>query len=401
MRGIPFEVALIAIAFFVILEFLIVRASLKYKPSGKRITKTLVVYAFFSLITYTPFILYLIPDFIKSLNSFTPIIYLNTILFSVIITKLVLVLIILVSFLFSLFKRAILASRLWYAGLFLSSIIFIYFISAITFGKYHTNYNNVTISFTDLPKEFDGLKIVHFTDFHAGSFLNDVNWLHKISKNVNSQHPDLILFTGDFVNNFSKELPLYKSFFDRLDSRYGKFSILGNHDYGDYSTWVTNAAKKEDHQTLISLQDSIGFKLLLNESKQLTINGKQLGIIGVENWGNPPFPRYGDLNKALENSINNHFNILLTHDPNHWKAEVVKNTSIPLALSGHTHGMQWGINIGGYTFSLSALLFPEWGGLYQSENQYLYVNVGLGEVGFPGRLDMRPEITLITIKQKS
>lgn len=401
MRALPLKMAVIAIFFFLLLELIVLTGVFKNVSDFKNIKRRMYLYSALSILSYTPFFLYLIPDFIPSLKSFTPIIYLNTLLFSIITSKLILAIFTLVSLIFRLFKRIQVAIRIWNSALFISIIILIYFITGITIAKQDVNYKNVLIESESIPTELNGLKVIHFTDFHAGTFFNKQEWLKSIQENVNKENADFILFTGDFVNNFSNELEEYKPFFSKLKSKYGKFSILGNHDYGDYSKWDADHLKQQDHDRLIAFQDSIGFELLLNESRKIEIKGMNVGILGVENWGNPPFPRYGDLNKAINNTNSNDLNILLTHDPNHWKAEVVNKSNVFLSLSGHTHGMQWGINLGGYIFSFSALLFPNWGGLYKEKDQYLYVNVGLGEVGFPGRLDMRPEISIITIKRKN
>jgi predicted MPP superfamily phosphohydrolase len=199
------------------------------------------------------------------------------------------------------------------------------------------------------------------------------------------------------VNNFSEEIKPFKQCLQQLSARYGKFAIQGNHDYGDYSNWPDSTSKKVNlHQIQASLTDA-GFNLLLNQSDKINVKDTSFYLIGVQNWGHPPFPQYANLEVAMKGIPDHSFKILMSHDPEHWNSIVVPQTDIPLTLSGHTHGGQFGIKIAGIEFSPVYFIQKHWGGIYQSHNQTLYVNRGLGTVGFPGRIEMRPEITVLTL----
>ncbi|WAC03964.1 metallophosphoesterase [Lacinutrix neustonica] len=207
-----------------------------------------------------------------------------------------------------------------------------------------------------------------------------------------------MFFTGDLVNNYAWELKGWKKTFNGLFAEKGKYAVLGNHDYGDYSEWNTVEEKKANFETIKAFYKAIGFKLLLNEAEIIEKSGEYLALIGVENWGSPPFKQYGDLKKAMAEVSRIPFKILLSHDPSHWKEEVINTTNISLTLSGHTHGMQAGFEYKKLQWSPIKYKYKEWAGLYKENNQYLYVNRGLGWLGFPGRLGMRPEITCIELK---
>jgi predicted MPP superfamily phosphohydrolase len=264
-------------------------------------------------------------------------------------------------------------------------------------GRYMLYVEKQNLYFDDLPIQFDGFKIVQISDIHLGSFGKNTKVLKETILKINEIHPDLLLFTGDIVNNFSEEMIGFEFCLKELQAKYGKFGILGNHDYGDYYNWPDSTSKE---QNLNGIRDGLtqdGFKLLLNQWEKISLKDTSIYILGVENWGHPPFPQYAKLNSAMEGVPENSFKILMSHDPAHWDAKVIQETNIPLTLSGHTHGGQFGIKIAGIEFSPIYLTQKRWGGLYQSGNQQLYVNRGLGTVGFPGRIDMRPEITLLTL----
>lgn len=267
----------------------------------------------------------------------------------------------------------------------------------IWFGRQTIRTEHQNLYFRDLPPELDGLKIVQLSDIHLGSYGKNHRTIKKTVEAIEQIQPDIILFTGDIVNNFAEEIDGFEPFFKQLQAKYGKFGIVGNHDYGDYSTWPDSISK---HQNLIGIHKGLtdsGFRLLLNQWEKVEIKDTSVCIIGVENWGHAPFPQYARLDLAMNNIPENSFKILMTHDPAHWEAKVVPETNIPLTLSGHTHGAQFGIKIAGIEFSPIRFIQKNWGGLYQSENQFLYVNRGLGTVGFPGRIEMRPEITVLTL----
>ncbi|MDO6802818.1 metallophosphoesterase [Wenyingzhuangia sp. 1_MG-2023] len=286
-------------------------------------------------------------------------------------------------------------------GLGLASIPFLGMLYGITKGKYNYKVKNVSLAFKNLPKAFHGLKIVHISDIHSGSFDDFDEVKHGVDL-IKQQQADLILFTGDLVNNEAKEIVPYKELFGSLEAPFGKFSTLGNHDYGTHKRWSSKEEKRENLLELFVHQKEMGFELLNNQTFTLRKDNQEIDIVGVENWGKPPFPQKGDLDKALEGTLSENFKILLSHDPTHWDEKVVPHSqSIDLTLSGHTHGMQFGVEIPGFKWSPSKYIYKRWAGLYQNKEQYLYVNRGFGFLGFPGRVGIWPEITVITLEQKS
>ncbi len=279
---------------------------------------------------------------------------------------------------------------------------------ALLYGMYKGKYNfkvlKYTMEYEDLPEAFDGYQITQLSDIHSGSF--DVNKKEKIEYAVdlvNQQKSDLLLFTGDMVNNKSEEMLPWKDLFGKLEAKDGKFSVLGNHDYGDYIDWNTNEAKAQNLQDLIDLQQEIGFDLLLNESRYLQKGNDRIALIGVENWGKGGFKKAGDLNKAKSQIEPKDFKILMSHDPSHWEAEVIPDDyHYHLTLSGHTHGMQFGIEIPGwFKWSPVKWRYEQWAGIYEESGQFINVNRGFGFIGYPGRFGIWPEITVITLKRKS
>ena len=276
--------------------------------------------------------------------------------------------------------------------------------SSILYGIYRGKYNykvlNYTLYFEDLPKAFDGYKITQISDIHSGSFDN----MDKVKYGVdliNEQESDVILFTGDIVNNQTKELVPYVEVFNKLKAKDGLYSILGNHDYGDYIGWESQEAKAENLEYLKKLQKDIGFDLLLNESRYLEKDGERIALIGVENWGAGGFKKAGDLKKASYNVDKNDFKLLMSHDPSHWEQEVIKDDyHYHLTLSGHTHGMQFGIEIPGwFKWSPVKWRYKHWAGIYEEKGQYINVNRGFGYLAFPGRVGIWPEITVIELKK--
>jgi predicted MPP superfamily phosphohydrolase len=284
-------------------------------------------------------------------------------------------------------------------GLLVAAIPFTSILYGMARGRFDFRIEPVNLQFTNLPEAFDGFKIVQISDMHIGSFYGHEQKVKYGIELINEQKPDIILFTGDLVNNFAEELDGWAPILSNLKAKYGKYSILGNHDYGDYFDWNNKAEKEQNLDTLKQIQQDIGFRLLLNESAEIELNGSKIDLIGVENWGLPPFPQYGNLKDAMNGSSKNPFKILMSHDPSHWDAEVIRKTDIDLTLSGHTHGMQFGINLGKLKWSPVKYKYPRWAGLYQEKDQYLYVNRGFGYIGFPGRVGMPPEITVIQLKK--
>ncbi len=267
-------------------------------------------------------------------------------------------------------------------------------------GRYNYQVIKKTLTFKDLPKAFDGLTLTQISDVHSGSFDNAAKINYAVDL-INAQKSDLILFTGDMVNNQATEMEPWVKTFSRLKAPLGKYSILGNHDYGDYIEWPSAQAKEKNLETLFSIHEKIGFRLMRNESLSLEKNGEKINLVGVENWGSGGFVKYGDLDKATEAVGEKDFNILLSHDPSHFE-EVVKKfkKKMHLTLSGHTHGMQFGIEIPGILkWSPVQYRYKKWAGLYEELGRYLYVNRGFGFLAFPGRVGIWPEITVLTLKR--
>lgn len=282
-------------------------------------------------------------------------------------------------------------------GLVIAAIPFTSILYGMAKGRFNFRIVHEKLNFPNLPEDFNGFKVVQISDIHIGSFLGHEEQVKSAIDLVNDQNPDIILFTGDLVNNFTEELNGWIPILSKLKAKYGKFSILGNHDYGDYFDWKNKAEKAKNLNDLKQAHTDIGFNLLLNENVKLDINGSKIALIGVENWGLPPFPQYGNLANAMKGSEELPVKILMSHDPSHWDAEVIGKTNIDLTLSGHTHGMQFGIEIGNVKWSPVKYKYPRWAGLYKVNSQYLYVNRGFGYIGFPGRIGMPPEITVLEL----
>ncbi len=282
-----------------------------------------------------------------------------------------------------------------------AAIPFASFLYGIYKGKYNFKVLQYTLEFTDLPEAFNDYQITQISDIHAGSFDNPKKVEYAIDL-INKQQSNLLLFTGDMVNNKAEELIPYIKMFKKLEAKDGMFSILGNHDYGDYITWESKEAKSKNLEELIRLQKEIGFDVLLNQNRFIEKNGARIAIIGVENWGTGGFKQAGDLKKATQNIAQEDFKILMTHDPSHWDAQVVNDElQYHLTLSGHTHGMQFGIEIPGwFKWSPVKWRYKQWAGIYEKLGQYLNVNRGFGYLAFPGRVGIWPEITVITLKKK-
>ena len=286
-------------------------------------------------------------------------------------------------------------------GIVAAGLPFLSIAYGIKWGRFNYTIRNQKLFFENLPKAFNGFKILQISDFHLGSFIGSEDKIEDAVNIINEQNADIILFTGDFVNNVSKEIDPFINSLKNLKARFGVYSVLGNHDYGDYVRWNSEEEKNENLKRLISLQKEIGFDLLLNESRKIRINNDEINILGVENWGLKPFPQIGDLNKALADVEENSFKVLMSHDPTHWDEQVLGKTNIDLTLSGHTHGAQFGIEIPGWRWSPVNLRYKRWGGLYKEANQHLYVNTGIGFIGFPGRVGMPPEITVLELNNNS
>lgn len=285
-------------------------------------------------------------------------------------------------------------------GLFSGFLPFFVILNGIFRAVYRFKVHHHSLSFLNLPASFNGLRIVQLSDLHLGSFNYGYDKLDGAIKKINQLHPDYIMITGDLVNNFAWELRGWAPIFKQLQAKKGKFAVLGNHDYGDYSQWESPEAKQENFEAIKQFYIDIDFKILLNESELISQYNEQIAIIGVENWGKPPFKQYGDLQKAMNPVKAIPFKILLSHDPTHWSEKVMDKTDIALTLAGHTHGMQAAFQYKNFQWSPIKYKFKHWAGLYKHNQQYLYVNRGLGWMGFPGRLGMRPEITFLELKTR-
>lgn len=278
--------------------------------------------------------------------------------------------------------------------------------SALLYGMYRGKYNfkvlKYTLEFDDLPDAFDGYRITQISDVHSGSFDNRKKIEYAVGL-INQQKSDVLLFTGDMVNNLATEMGPWASLFSTLEAKDGKYSVLGNHDYGDYVEWENVEAKEKNLEDLKKLQRDIGFDLLLNESRFLQKGKDRIALVGVENWGKGGFKKAGDLGKAAEKISKDDFKILMSHDPTHWEEKVLSDDyHYHLTLSGHTHGMQFGIEIPGWVkWSPSKWRYRHWAGMYSEKGEYLNVNRGFGFLGYPGRVGIWPEITVITLKKKS
>lgn len=283
-------------------------------------------------------------------------------------------------------------------GAIVAALPFSSMIYGVTKGKYNFKVHKVDITFKDLPKGFDGIQMTQLSDIHCGSFDSKEAVMHAVDL-ANEQKSDIMFFTGDLVNNMSKEMDNWMDVFSKLKAPMGVYSSLGNHDYGDYAQWPSEEAKKANLDRLIEIHKEIGFTLLKNANMKIERNGSYIELLGLENWGRGGFSKYGDLNKTMQGTQPDSFKILMSHDPTHWEAQVMNNTEhhIHLTLAGHTHGAQFGVEIGDVKISPAKLSYDRWAGLYKENERYLYVNRGLGYIGFPGRVGIWPEITVITL----
>lgn len=268
-------------------------------------------------------------------------------------------------------------------------------------GKYNFKVLKYTLEFEDLPDAFDGYQITQISDIHSGSF-DDKEKIEYAIDLINEQKSDVLLFTGDMVNNKAEEMYPWKSTFSKLKAVDGKFSILGNHDYGDYIEWKSDDVKAANLEDLKKLQEEIGFHLLLNESMFLQKGEDRIALLGVENWGKGIFKKAGDLKKAAASVDKDDFKILMSHDPSHWEEQVIHDEyHYHLTLSGHTHGAQFGIEIPGWVkWSPVKWRYKHWAGIYKEMGQFINVNRGFGFLAYPGRVGIWPEITVITLKKK-
>lgn len=265
-------------------------------------------------------------------------------------------------------------------------------------GVYDYQVKHRTLYLPNLPKAFDGIKLGQISDIHSGSFYNK----RAVTGGVEllmKEKPDLIFFTGDLVNSRTSEMNGYQDIFSKVKAPLGVYSSLGNHDYGDYAYWPTEQARQKNFQDIVDTHKNMGWDLLMNENRRLKVNGEEIGILGVENWGSlSRFPKRGRLDLAAKNTDDLPVKLLLSHDPSHWRAQVLDYPDIDVMFAGHTHGMQFGIQTEYFQWSPIQYIYKEWAGLYRQGKQQLYVNVGYGFLGYPGRVGMLPEITIFELK---
>lgn len=286
-------------------------------------------------------------------------------------------------------KTAIIATAVPFAGL----------AYGIISGAHDYRVRRKTVYLPNLPKSFDGMKIGQLSDIHSGSFFNKIAVKGGVEEFL-KEKPDVIFFTGDLVNNEASEVKDYINIFDKLKAPLGVYSITGNHDYGDYKTWNSSLEKQQNFKSLVGAHKQMGFDILMNEHRYLEQGGEKIAIIGIENWGGRGFAKYGKLDQAYAGVEDANVKLLLSHDPSHWDAQVRQNyKDIDVMFAGHTHGFQFGVEIGDFKWSPSQYAYKQWAGLYQDNNQYLYVNRGFGYIGYPGRIGIPPELTIVELKR--
>lgn len=267
-------------------------------------------------------------------------------------------------------------------------------------GAYDYKIRRRTLILPNLPKAFDGIKMAQISDVHSGSFYNPKAVLGGVEMLL-GEKPDLVFFTGDLVNDMATEMRNYQDIFSKIKAPLGVYSTLGNHDYGDYRFGRgPSPAKAKNLQDVIKTHELMGWDLLMNENRRLKVDGEEIGILGIENWGMGRFPRYGRMDLAVKNTDDLPVKLLLSHDPSHWRGQVLeKYPQIDAMFSGHTHGMQFGVRAEHFQWSPVQYIYKEWAGLYQNKGQQLYVNVGFGFLGYPGRVGILPEITIFELKR--
>ena len=284
------------------------------------------------------------------------------------------------------------------SSLLIGATFFVTMLGGVIFGRYNFKTKHVNLKLRNWANKLKGFKIVHISDLHLGSF-NSINKLEEVVELINNEDPDMVVFTGDLVNNFHNEAIPYLDTLNKINSKYGNYSVLGNHDYCDYVGLKRNSQQwKINFNNMLNIHKEMGFNLLLNESREIEVDNQKFNLVGVENWGAGNFNKDGDLEKAMSSVNENYPTILLSHDPSHWGAEVVNfNKRIDLQLAGHTHGMQFGIDIPGIKWSPVQWRYKQWSGLYNKSDKYIYVNTGVGNLAYAGRVGIMPEITVLNI----
>lgn len=395
MRSFPILYLIIFLLFFLLVIFGSIKNIRKIVATQFKKPASTVFLIIHVLLLLVFIYLYIYPNQPREATDYTVYVIYNFILFSVLVFNLPNALSYLLHIILARKKSPVIP----YTGFIIALGIVASMAYGMLFGSRQTKVVRHELTYPNLPAQFDGYKLFVFTDSHLGGMLYGKSLLNKAEQIVEETNPDLILFIGDLVNNFAYEVIGFEPYFHEVTKNIPSYSILGNHDYGDYSDWESAEKKQVNFDAILEANRELGFKLLLNEHVVLRRGEDSIFLAGVENWGHPPFPQYADLNNAIKDIAAETFSILLTHDPAHWESMIENKEDIELTLSGHTHGMQWGIKIAGIPFSLAYMQRKNWGGLYGTGNTYLHVNTGFGTVGVPWRLDMPAEFTVITLKR--
>lgn len=397
MRNLPFIAALVVILLYLSLSWLswISLRRLIHKPSYTTwFNRLFIAFTALQALTFTALFIY---PFTAATATYYPVYFVyNSILITDIFMKIPMAIAATGIF---IARRDSVRFVLSFGSLLISAGISLAFAWAFTLGPRTLQKNQIELHFSHLPESFDGYRVAVLSDFHLGNF-HYKGLFEKCIRSCDEFNPDIILFTGDLVNNFAEEINGWEPWFNRLHASDGKFAVLGNHDYGYYFRWPSALEKKQNFDNIQQSLRDLGFEILANSSVAVTRGNDSVYIIGVENWGHPPFPQYGDLEKAGRQIPLSAFKILMSHDPAHWEERVKYMDHFPLTFSGHTHGFQWGIKLAGFEFSIAGLAREHWGGLYNYNGNFLYVNKGIGTIGLPLRLDMPAEITFVTLKKR-
>lgn len=287
-----------------------------------------------------------------------------------------------------------------WAGLVLGVIAAVVIAYGLIWGWKQLKVRRYSYRFKALPRPFHGLRLVHFSDFHLGSLSKSSGYPEKVVAAINELRPDMVLFTGDLVNFSTDEARPWTPLLKNIRAKYGKFAVTGNHDYGNHMDTFSREGLEDTQEQIKATYHEAGFQLLDNRAEAIEKEGQHMAIIGVNNQGSPPFPALGDLEAAMKQVKNIPFHILLSHDPSHWDEEVTEKTNIGLTLSGHTHGFQMGIHTKSFKWSPIQYKYPQWIGSYEKKSQRLNVSAGCGHIGFPGRMGIPPEISLITLEKQ-
>ena len=386
--------------FFVIIELITFFGILYLFENKRSKIKFSIVFHFIAVLVFIIwFLSYGQIELIKHTKNYDFFYFSSTLLTVNYLPKTLFSLFVIIALFLRIFKFKCKIPVLIYSGLILSTGCFLSIISGVFIGRQNVITEEITISIPSLPVDLEGLKIVQISDAHLASLKNN-DLIAKCVRKVDEINPDLFFFTGDIVNNYYQEIQGFDEQFSSFKAKYGKFAILGNHDYGNYVDWLSREMKLQNNDKIMEMLTEAGFYLLRNDADKIQIGNTAFYVIGTEDWGHGTYNNYSELDKAIKNIDNDLFRILLAHNPKQWPIQVVPDTDIQLTLSGHTHGGQAGFKIAGIRFSLMRLIEKNWGGLYEKDGQYLYVNRGLGCIGNLMRIDMEPEITVITLTRR-